>query len=51
MGFRFYRRVNLGSGLGLNLSKWGVSTTLRTKYGSFGSREDAYYYFADQGTM
>jgi len=38
MGFRFYRRANLGGGLGLNLSKSGVSTSLRTKYGSFGSR-------------
>ncbi|MCX6266063.1 MAG: hypothetical protein NTW16_01710 [Bacteroidetes bacterium] len=38
MGFRFYRRANLGGGLGLNLGKSGVSTSLRTKYGSFGSR-------------
>ena len=38
MGFRFYRRANLGGGLGLNLSKSGVSSSLRTKYGSFGSR-------------
>lgn len=38
MGFRFYRRANLGGGLGLNLSKSGVSPSIRTKYGSFGSR-------------
>ena len=38
MGFRFYKRANLAGGLGLNLSKSGISPSLRTKYGSFGSR-------------
>ena len=38
MGFRYSRRVKLGGGLGLNLSKSGVSTSYRTKFGSFGSR-------------
>lgn len=38
MGFRYYRRVNLGNGLGLNLSKSGVSSSLRSRYGSFGTR-------------
>ena len=38
MGFRFYRRVNLGNGLGLNLSKSGVSPGIRTSSGSIGTR-------------
>ncbi len=38
MGFRYYRRVNLGKGLGLNLSKSGVSPSVRTKWGSVGTR-------------
>lgn len=38
MGFRYYRRVNLGKGQGLNLSKSGVSTSLRTRSGSIGTR-------------
>ena len=38
MGFRFYRRVNLGNGLGLNLSKSGVSSGIRTSSGSIGTR-------------
>lgn len=37
MGFRFYRRINLGSGLGLNLSKSGIGTSIRSKHGSIGS--------------
>lgn len=37
MGFRFYRRINLGSGLGLNLSKSGIGTSVRGKHGSIGS--------------
>jgi len=36
MGFRYYRRVNLGNGWGLNLNKTGISTSRRTKWGSFG---------------
>ena len=38
MGFRFQRRVSLGGGLGLNLSKSGVSPSYRTRYGSVSSR-------------
>ncbi|MCX6304067.1 MAG: hypothetical protein NT040_03775 [Bacteroidetes bacterium] len=38
MSFRFYKRANLGGGLGLNVSKSGISPSFRTKYGSFGSR-------------
>jgi uncharacterized protein YegL len=37
MGFRFYRRVNLGGGVGLNLSKSGISPSYRTRYGSIGA--------------
>ena len=36
MGFRYQRRI--GKGLGLNLSKSGISTSYRTKYGSIGSK-------------
>lgn len=38
MGFRFQRRLNLGSGLGLNLGKRGVSGSARTFFGSVGTR-------------
>ena len=38
MGFRFQRRINLGKGAGLNLSKSGVSTSVRTRYGTIGSK-------------
>jgi len=38
MGFRYYRRMNLGNGLGLNFSKSGVSSSIRTKFGTFGSK-------------
>ena len=38
MGFRYQRRINLGRGMGLNISKSGVSTSLRTRYGSIGSK-------------
>lgn len=34
MGFRFSRRINLGKGFGLNISKSGISPSLRTKFGS-----------------
>lgn len=37
MGFRFYRRINLGNGFGLNLSKSGIGTSVRSKHGSIGS--------------
>lgn len=38
MSFRFQRRIKLGKGLGLNLSKNGVSPSYKTKHGSIGSR-------------
>ena len=38
MGFRFYKRVNYGDGVGLNVSKSGLSPSIRTSLGSFGSR-------------
>jgi len=38
MGFRYQRRINLGGGAGLNLSKSGISASYRTKYGSIGPR-------------
>ncbi|MEI7661924.1 MAG: hypothetical protein WCK34_07000 [Bacteroidota bacterium] len=38
MGFRFYQRANLGGGMGLNISKSGVSPSFRSRFGSFGSR-------------
>ena len=34
MGFRFQKRINLGGGLGLNISKSGISPSLRTKVGT-----------------
>lgn len=37
MGFRFHRRINLGNGLGLNLSRSGIGTSVRGKYGAIGS--------------
>jgi hypothetical protein len=38
MGIRYYRRANLGNGLGLNISKSGVAPSIRTDYGSVGTR-------------
>ena len=38
MGFRFSKRINLGKGFGLNLSKSGVSPSVRTKLGSFSTK-------------
>ncbi|WP_373321372.1 DUF4236 domain-containing protein [Flavobacterium collinsii] len=35
MGFRFRKRIKLGGGFGLNLSKSGISPSLRTKMGTF----------------
>lgn len=37
MGFRFQRRINLGQGFGLNLSKSGIGASTRGKYGSVGT--------------
>src|SRR5260370_29607795 len=38
MGFRYYRRVKLFGGLGLNFSKSGVSASVRTPFGTVGSK-------------
>ena len=38
MGLRFYKRVNYGDGLGLNVSKSGISPSIRSSLGSFGAR-------------
>lgn len=38
MGFRFQKRINLGKGLGLNISKSGISPSLRAKGGSIGPK-------------
>lgn len=37
MGFTFYNRINIAKGVGINISKSGLSTSFRGKYGSFGS--------------
>jgi hypothetical protein len=34
MSFRFQKRIKLGGGLGLNISKSGISPSLRTKKGT-----------------
>ena len=38
MGIRFQKRIKLGEGLGLNISKSGVSTSYRNKRGSLSSK-------------
>jgi hypothetical protein len=38
MAFRFQKRINLGGGAGVNLSKSGAGFSYRTKFGSFGTR-------------
>ena len=38
MVIRFSKRINLGNGAGLNVSKSGVSSSVRGKYGSIGSK-------------
>lgn len=38
MGFRFQKRINLGGGLGFNISKSGISPSLRTKAGTISSK-------------
>lgn len=38
MGFRFSKRINLGKGFGVNISKSGISPSVRTKFGSFGTK-------------
>lgn len=37
MPFRYYRRIGNSTGWGLNVSKSGVSTSYRSKYGSIGT--------------
>lgn len=38
MGFRFQKRINLGKGLGFNISKSGISPSFRTKGGTLSSK-------------
>ncbi len=38
MGFKFNKRIKIGKGLGLNISKYGISSSLRTKRGSISSK-------------
>ena len=38
MGFRFQKRIKLGKGIGLNISKSGISPSIRTKKGSISSK-------------
>lgn len=38
MGLRFYKRINLGKGFGLNISKSGIKPSYRSKRGSISSR-------------
>lgn len=38
MGFRFSKRINLGKGLGFNISKSGITPSVRTKFGSFSTK-------------
>ncbi|WP_025743177.1 DUF4236 domain-containing protein [Aquimarina pacifica] len=38
MSFKFYKRIKLSKGLGINISKSGISTSYRNKFGSIGSK-------------
>lgn len=38
MGFRFQKRIKLGKGLGINVSKSGITPSYRTKKGSLSSK-------------
>jgi hypothetical protein len=38
MGFLFQKRITLGGGLGFNISKSGISPSLRTRMGSFSKK-------------
>jgi hypothetical protein len=38
MGLGFKKRVNLGGGLGLNITKSGISPSIRTKVGSISTK-------------
>ena len=38
MSFRFQKRINLGKGFGLNISKSGIKPSIRTKAGSINTK-------------
>ncbi len=38
MSFRFQKRINLGKGLGINVSKFGIKPSYRTKIGTLTSK-------------
>ncbi|UMY65278.1 MULTISPECIES: DUF4236 domain-containing protein [unclassified Flavobacterium] len=38
MGLQFNRRIRLGKNIGLNISKSGISPSIRTKFGSVSNR-------------
>lgn len=38
MGFRFQKRIKLGKGFGLNISKYSVTPSYRNKRGSLSSK-------------
>lgn len=38
MSFRYQKRIKLGKGFGLNISKTGISPSYRTKRGSLSSK-------------
>ncbi|WP_083834424.1 DUF4236 domain-containing protein [Aequorivita sublithincola] len=38
MGFRYQKRINLGKGLGINISKSGISPSYRSKRGTLSSK-------------
>ena len=38
MGFRFGTRINIGKGFGLNISKSGITPSVRTKFGSLSTK-------------
>lgn len=38
MGIRFQKRINLGKGFGINISKSGITPSLRTKSGSISTK-------------
>lgn len=38
MSFRIQKRINLGKGIGLNVSKSGITPSIRTKSGSLSTK-------------
>ena len=38
MGFRYQKRIKIGKGFGLNISKSGITPSYRTKKGSISSK-------------